>query len=107
MSPGPLPWETMDANDGPPADAEAPAEQAATPSPPETTQRRPGRSGQAQAEPPPHRQAQPEQVQTGDSRVDAALERLAELDDKPVGEHVAVVEDIHRALQDALAEDED
>lgn len=44
---------------------------------------------------------------TGDARVDEALTRLAELAGKPVHEHVAVVEDVHRSLQDALAEDED
>lgn len=43
---------------------------------------------------------------TGDARVDEALTRLAELDAKPVHEHAAVVEDIHRSLQDALAEGE-
>lgn len=45
-------------------------------------------------------------VSTGDDRVDQALTRLAELDGRPVHEHAAVVEDVHRALQDALAEDE-
>lgn len=44
---------------------------------------------------------------TRDDRVDQALTRLAELDGRPVHEHAAVVEDVHRALQDALAEDED
>ncbi|MFW6033629.1 MAG: hypothetical protein ACOC9R_00725 [bacterium] len=44
---------------------------------------------------------------TGHARVDEALQRLSALDDMPVGEHVAVVEDIHRTLQDTLAEDED
>jgi hypothetical protein len=43
---------------------------------------------------------------TGDDRVDEALTRLSELDDKPVQEHAAVVEEIHRALQDTLAEEE-
>ena len=43
---------------------------------------------------------------TGDDRVDQALTRLSELDGRPVHEHAAVVEDVHRALQDALAEDE-
>jgi hypothetical protein len=43
---------------------------------------------------------------TGDDRVDQALTRLAELDDRPVHDHAAVVEEVHRALQDALAEDE-
>lgn len=44
---------------------------------------------------------------TGDDRVDEALTRLAELDRLDVTDHAGVVEDIHRALQDTLAEDED
>lgn len=32
-----------------------------------------------------------------------ALDRLADLDARPVGEHVAVYDDVHRLLQDALA----
>lgn len=47
-----------------------------------------------------------EPYRTGDDRVDQALTRLAELDARPVHEHAAIVEDVHRALQDALAEDE-
>lgn len=59
----------------------------------------------------PSRPAEPagavEPATTGDSRVDEALTRLTELADKPVHEHAVIVEDIHRSLQDALAEDED
>lgn len=44
---------------------------------------------------------------TGDDRVDEALSRLAELDRLDVTEHAGVVEDVHRALQDTLAEEED
>lgn len=44
---------------------------------------------------------------TGDDRVDAALSRLGELDRLDVTEHAGVVEDVHRALQDTLAEEED
>jgi hypothetical protein len=58
----------------------------------------------AQAEEPP--QAIPAADSTGDDRVDQALSRLAELDATPVHEHAAVVEAIHRSLQDTLAEDE-
>lgn len=41
---------------------------------------------------------------TGDPRVDEALERLRELDDVATAEHAPVYEEIHRTLQDALAE---
>ena len=41
---------------------------------------------------------------TGDPRVDAALGRLDELDGSPPPEHVAVYEDVHRTLQEVLAE---
>ena len=33
----------------------------------------------------------------------AARERLAQLDDAPVAEHVEVFDEVHRLLQDALA----
>jgi hypothetical protein len=35
--------------------------------------------------------------------VDTALERLAGLPERPVMEHVAVFDEVHRLLQDALA----
>ena len=41
---------------------------------------------------------------TGEPRVDAALDRLAELDATPVGEHVEVFADIHARLTGALAD---
>jgi hypothetical protein len=41
---------------------------------------------------------------TGVPTVDAAVERLAELDDLPTGEHVAIYDAVHRQLQDALAD---
>lgn len=44
---------------------------------------------------------------TGDDRVDEAVSRLAELDRLAVTEHAGVVEEIHRALQDTLAEEEE
>jgi hypothetical protein len=37
------------------------------------------------------------------SPVEQALERLQVLDDTPVTEHVAVYDEVHRLLQDALA----
>lgn len=41
---------------------------------------------------------------TGDARVDAALERLLELDEAPVSEHVEVFADIHTRLSAALGD---
>ncbi|MEK9664190.1 MAG: hypothetical protein VW239_11175 [Candidatus Nanopelagicales bacterium] len=41
---------------------------------------------------------------TGDARVDAALERLLELDESPVSEHVEVYADIHTRLTAALGD---
>ena len=41
---------------------------------------------------------------TGVPIVDAAVERLAELDALPTSEHVAVYDAVHRQLQDALAD---
>jgi hypothetical protein len=41
---------------------------------------------------------------TGDPRVDEALARLRELDSLPTAEQAPVLEDIHRRLQDALAD---
>ena len=35
--------------------------------------------------------------------VETALTRLEELAERPVGEHVAVYDEVHRLLQDALA----
>ncbi len=42
--------------------------------------------------------------QTGEPDVDAAVQRLDGLDDLPVADHVAVFDDAHRQLQDALAD---
>lgn len=41
---------------------------------------------------------------TGVLAVDAAVEKLGELDRLPTGEHVAVYDGVHRLLQDALAD---
>jgi hypothetical protein len=41
---------------------------------------------------------------TGVPAVDAAVEKLQELDGLPTGEHVAVYDEVHRLLQDALAD---
>lgn len=44
---------------------------------------------------------------TGDAAVDEVLSRLADLDGLPVGEHLTVLEAVHQALQDRLADAED
>lgn len=41
---------------------------------------------------------------TGQPRVDAALERLEQLADEPLAHHVAIYEQVHELLQDALAD---
>lgn len=41
---------------------------------------------------------------TGDARVDAALERLQDLDQVPIGEHAEVFSDIHGRLSGALGD---
>ncbi|HTZ29216.1 MAG TPA: hypothetical protein VMC83_34765 [Streptosporangiaceae bacterium] len=45
-----------------------------------------------------------ERPATGEPRVDAALARLDELAARPVTEHRAVFEDVHRRLRDVLGE---
>jgi hypothetical protein len=42
-------------------------------------------------------------ARTGDDQVDAALAPLAALDELPVDEHVAVLEQAHAALREALS----
>jgi hypothetical protein len=42
-------------------------------------------------------------MSTDDPRVQAALARLAALDELPVEGHPAVYDEVHRALQDVLA----
>jgi hypothetical protein len=43
-------------------------------------------------------------IPSGDARVDGATERLNELGNLPAIEHVAVFEDVHRRLHDALTD---
>ena len=45
---------------------------------------------------------QADELSTGDGEVDTALERLGELDARPVDEHADVYEDIHRRLGSVL-----
>jgi hypothetical protein len=60
-------------------------------------------SEQEPAEPGPP----PPAVASGNPRVDAALAPLPGLEDTPVEDHPTVIEDIHRALQDILAEEQE
>jgi hypothetical protein len=46
----------------------------------------------------------PDPEPTGHPDVDAALDRLRELADRPTGAHPELYDDVHRRLQDALAE---
>jgi hypothetical protein len=57
-----------------------------------------------EAEPEPAPEHRPEPQSFGDERVDRAVERLAELDERAVGDHVEVFDDIHGRLRDALEE---
>jgi hypothetical protein len=57
-----------------------------------------------EARPEPAREHRPEPQSFGDERVDRAVERLAELDERAVGDHVEVFDDIHGRLRDALEE---
>jgi hypothetical protein len=45
-----------------------------------------------------------ERPTTGESSVDDALKPLDELSELPVAEHVGVLDEAHRKLQDALAD---
>ncbi|HEY3878549.1 MAG TPA: hypothetical protein VGM12_08100 [Trebonia sp.] len=47
---------------------------------------------------------QPAPAPTGDPRVDAAVERLAALDDLDLADRPAVLEDVHGRLRDILGE---
>jgi hypothetical protein len=47
--------------------------------------------------------AQADLPETGDARVDEVLSGLAGIENLPTTEHVAVYDEVHRGLQDALA----
>jgi hypothetical protein len=59
---------------------------------------------QPEAVAPPEPGPRPEPQSFGDERVDRAVERLSELDERAVGDHVEVFDDIHGRLRDALEE---
>lgn len=50
-------------------------------------------------------QAESDDVRTGDARVDAVLESLEGLDERPLAEHTAVFEQAHERLREALDPD--
>jgi hypothetical protein len=47
---------------------------------------------------------EPEPPRTGVASADAAAERLAEVDEAGLEEHVGIYEDVHRRLQEGLAD---
>lgn len=49
----------------------------------------------------------PEIEASGDAKVDAAMERLRDISELPVSEHLEVFDDVHRRLQDVLSETHD
>ena len=50
-------------------------------------------------------EAESDDVRTGDARVDAVLESLEGLDERPLAEHTAVFEQAHERLREALDPD--
>lgn len=44
---------------------------------------------------------------TGDAAIDQAIAALDAIQQLPVHEHINVIEDVHRVLQDRLAESQD
>ena len=46
----------------------------------------------------------PEVAHTGNETVDAALDRLRELPDRPTDQHPELYDDVHQRLQAALAD---
>ena len=61
-------------------------------------------SGQESGRPESGRQEADRQEGTGEPRVDAALARLAGLDDLPVASHPAIYEQVHEQLVEVLGE---
>jgi len=48
--------------------------------------------------------AQPETPRTGDDAVDAAVQQLAGISDRPLDDQLAGYDTVHRTLQDRLAD---
>jgi hypothetical protein len=72
--------------------------------PAEEPAEQPEPSEQSAGEPAEQPDVAPEVEPTGDERVDAAVQRLGEVAQHPPAEHVAIYEDVHRRLQDTLAD---
>jgi hypothetical protein len=64
----------------------------------------PGPGPAGEDEPGPTRGEAPALPSTGDERADAAIARLGETAQSPPAEHPAIYEDVHRRLQDTLAD---
>ncbi len=103
--------------DQPAADdtAEETAEGAAEPESERSASTAPGSEASADPNPGPELEPEPEPEPspgpqplgitleaTGNTQVDALLERLADADDLPTEHHIEVYEDVHRGLRDAL-----
>lgn len=83
------PAETVEVVDEFPDDAEAPDDTPGIPDEPEPFVE--------------EIRAQGDLPETGDPRVDEVLSRLEGIETIPTTEHVAVYDEVHRGLQDALA----
>jgi hypothetical protein len=46
----------------------------------------------------------PEVEPTGDAQIDAALDRMRDVSERPTAEHVEVFEEVHRRMQDLLVD---
>lgn len=51
-----------------------------------------------------HETTAPSPERTGEPAADAARERLGALDEAPLEDHVEIFEDVHRRLQEGLAD---
>ncbi|MEW2546357.1 hypothetical protein AB0910_11375 [Streptomyces sp. NPDC047002] len=92
---------------GAPAAPAAAGQDTAAPGPAEGEPGAEGRGADA-AGPRPAEPAAPaplgvERTPTGDARVDASLARLADADHLPTDGHIAVYEDVHQGLREALS----
>lgn len=90
------PRETVEQS---PVQPDAAAEPVAEPVEPEDTPREP-----ADGPPETPERTMPGPPDTGDARVDEAVRPLADLGDRPPGDHVEAYEQAHSGLQETLAD---